>query len=270
MTITFWGVRGSIPVPGTSTSHYGGNTPCLSISLDDGHTLILDAGTGLRQIPFPEEDGGHTYFFLISHPHWDHIQGFPFFRPRSRTTARIVFLHEDGGVMAANVLSQMDGVHFPVHRRQVEAEIVAHVADRNELLRPFGLTVTEIPLHHPGGAKGFLIENGASRLLYMSDNELGTGFDPSSIPDPHAGFELLIHDAQYTDEELASHRGWGHSSMWGALQLALDLRCRSLALFHHDPMRSDEELSRLENQLQHEAAGRLNILAAREGMTLDW
>lgn len=270
MEITFWGVRGSVPVPGASTSIYGGNTPCASITLDDRHTLVLDAGTGLRVLPGSAGPGAHTYLFLITHPHWDHIQGFPFFPARSNPAATLVFLHEDDGQMAEQVLDQFDGVHFPVLRSDLEARIVTHVTDRNAILSDFGLSVSEFKLHHPGGARGFLLESGSGRVLYMPDNELGGSFDAETIPAREKRIDILIHDAQYTADELVHRRGWGHSSMQDAVALADALDIGTLVLFHHDPSRTDEALEDLENDLKYMVPPGTTLLAAREGMTLAW
>jgi phosphoribosyl 1,2-cyclic phosphodiesterase len=285
LTVRFWGTRGSIPTPGPSTARYGGNTACVEVRSSDGSLLILDAGTGIRGLgrALVEAAGGApiTGDIFLSHTHWDHIQGLPFFEPlyRNGNRFRIWSAPESSGSVARALREQMSPAVFPVALGEVEG-MLDFRALCGEHSGP-GYTIDSFPLRHPGGALGYRIRDNESRrtrLVYISDNELGDadGYDT------HAGWRdelvsfardarVLVHDATFTPGEYQRHRGWGHSPYPDALALALDAGVEQLVLFHHHPDRSDEELDLCLSDartLAERNGNRLEVLAAAEGMVL--
>lgn len=279
MLVTFWGTRGSIPVPGPSTVRYGGNTPCVSIRLASGPLLVLDSGTGIRALGnAPESSEECSFALLLSHGHWDHIQGFPFFAPGYRDTCRIQVIGGPGGTNCLKQLlsDQMEQSYFPVQLEQLKARI--EFDEIHEGWKQVGSArIRAFALHHTSAGWGFRIEEspeaGGGAIVYLTDNEL-----PAGGPDWEltrsicAGADLLIHDAQYLEAEMAAHRGWGHSSGRDATRLALEAGCRRLALFHHDPERCDDEIDALTADCRAEAIAlshALDVFAATEGQTLE-
>lgn len=271
MQVTFWGTRGSIAAPGPDTVRYGGNTACVSVHLERGSPLVLDAGTGIRALGQAFVATGIKEMILcLSHAHWDHIQGFPFFAPAYHKECRIRVLGcPTGTKRLKQILSdQMEHTYFPVPLAALAADIrfEEFCADCEQL---GSARVQAFPIHHPGGGRGFRIEEGKRAIVYLTDNELpppGPEWDAYVRICRHV--DLLIHDAQYTDEELAIHTGWGHSSHTQATRLALEAGVKRLALFHHDPNRTDAQLDQIVQSCRAIAAGEgspLTIIAAAEG-----
>lgn len=273
MQVTFWGTRGSIPSPGAATVRYGGNTPCVSVRLAQGPLLILDAGTGLRGLgQSPEVESDCAFILLLSHGHWDHIQGFPFFAPAYRRGCGIHIIGGPGGTQhLEQVLSdQMERTYFPVQLEEMRADI--RFDEFQQDWKDIGSArVFAFPIRHSAIGWGFRIEDRGGVLVYLTDNELPPpGPDWDFYRDICRGADLLIHDAQYRDEELPARRGWGHSSGTQATRLALDAGCKRLALFHHDPNRTDDAVEALAAECRALAAqegGTLEVFAAAEGET---
>jgi len=271
--VRFWGVRGSIPTPGTETIRYGGNTPCASIELDTEHTLILDAGTGLYQLGQQAALGRHTYFILLSHVHWDHIQGLPLFRPNMDPDVSIRFLCEMNHSWGDAFLSQIDGVHFPIGLSELRADVTNETGSINEFLEQFGVQISWIRLNHSGECYGYRISIEGRSLLYVTDHEMdavdnfNTSFDELALF--CSGADILIHDAQLISEDLPGKAGWGHSTVERVCELAAEADVRRLFLFHHDPVRSDDELDSLSmtaNTLLKSLESDCTCEAASEGM----
>ncbi len=280
LTLTFWGTRGSIPRPGPTTVAGGGNTPCLTVEAA-GNLLILDAGTGIRDLgralitsAFP---AATDLTILLSHTHWDHIQGLPFFEPlyRRQVTARIRGPRQPSGSLEAIIRAQMEPAVFPVPLDALAAKLVVEEFDSLDE-RIGGFHVRTLPMCHPGATVGFSIEvaAGSARVSYMTDNELG---NPRAVAMRPAlvqflqGTDTLVHDAMYFERELAGRVGWGHSSAAEAVALALEAGCRRLVLFHHDPDHDDAALNELlaEAFRARDRQGRdCEVLLAAEGMTL--
>jgi phosphoribosyl 1,2-cyclic phosphodiesterase len=279
--LTFWGTRGSIPTPGPQTMRYGGNTACISITGDDGRLLILDAGSGLRPL-------GHELMsdrrarlaadILLSHTHWDHIQGLPFFKPLSARGNRFcVFGAAQEGVPLQEILRrQMDPMVFPVPLEALAAKI--EVSDIVEGEVPIsGFRVRAFRLRHPGTTFGYRVgpAGGGREIAYLTDNELGSGGTYPVSEDWRvrlvqflAGTDTLIHDAMYSDQFIHSRAGWGHSSPRQAVDLAVDAGCGRLILFHHEPEHDDATLDQLLVDARAYARGlapKLIIEAAAEG-----
>lgn len=278
MIITFYGVRGSIAAPGPSTAKYGGNTSCVHIELENGHDLILDAGTGIRLLGQKLVKKTTPANILLSHGHWDHIQGYPFFEPIYQENRDIhVYISVDSGrKLLSKLFEQMDGTHFPVKAADLPSNNFSKFKGiESELYEREGIQVIKQQLNHPGGGVAYKIsENGVS-CAYVTDNELDPPNQPVTNYDKWVnylhGVDLLIHDAQYTEDDMPHKHGWGHSLISQVRQLATDAEVGTLVMFHHDPERSDSELDevQIENEryLKSHRAPTRSVCAA-EGMSI--
>lgn len=285
--VTLWGTRGSIPTPGPSTARYGGNTACVAVQGlgDQSHRMvILDAGTGIRPLGrelVARAPGGRIEVdLLISHTHWDHIQGLPFFAPvfGAQNSVRI-WGPKQGDVNLETILrQQMHPVVFPVPLDELAATLsVRHV--EAEGFEVNGFAVRAARLRHPGHTLAYRLNpvGGGSSMAYVTDNELGPGGDYGEPPNWRAalerfleGVDVLIHDAMFTAEELERYRGWGHSSYQEAVELAASAGVKRLVLFHHRPERDDEALDQVMEQARDVASdySGLEIIAGTEGLEL--
>jgi phosphoribosyl 1,2-cyclic phosphodiesterase len=277
MEIRLWGTRGSIPSPGPETVRYGGNTTCVELLLAGGERIIIDAGTGLRplgrelmQSPRPIE-----CHLLITHIHWDHTLGFPFFLPIYDPATRI---RVDGcarslqGIRMTLNNGMVDGI-FPV----AFEDLSARIEPTNELghgaLRAGTAEVLGTEIQHPQGGMGFRIKEEDRTFVFLTDNELRPDAWPGRTPSDFARFcegaDLLIHDAQYRPDEIPLKRGWGHSDCLSTVDLALSAGVQRLLLFHHDPDRSDTQVDEILAMAREHAArnGRTSLIveAAHEG-----
>jgi phosphoribosyl 1,2-cyclic phosphodiesterase len=280
--LTFWGTRGSIPTPGPDTARYGGNTACISIAGTGDRLVILDAGSGLRPLGhelMKQRNGQLTADILLTHTHWDHIQGLPFFKPfSSRGTSVSIYGATQEGVPLKEILGrQMDPMVFPVPLNALAAELtVVEISEGEFEIDDF--RICAFRLRHPGTTLGYRLvpTAGGRQVAYVTDNELGSGGSYEVSPDWRerlvefvAGADTLIHDAMYPDQIIQARAGWGHSTPRQAVDLAQEARCRRLILFHHEPEHSDDALDRLladTRQYAAKVAPRLTIEAAAEGM----
>jgi phosphoribosyl 1,2-cyclic phosphodiesterase len=283
-TLTFWGTRGSIPTPGPDTARYGGNTACISIACSGSRLVILDAGSGLRPLGhelMKHRNGPLSADILLSHTHWDHIQGLPFFKPlSSRGTSVSIYGAAQEGVPLKEILGrQMDPMVFPVPLNALAAALtVVEISEGDFELDDF--RICAFRLRHPGTTLGYrLIPIGGGReVAYVTDNELGAGGSYEVTTDWRermvdfvSGADTLIHDAMYPDQIIQARAGWGHSTPRQAVDLAREARCRRLILFHHEPEHSDDALDRLladTRQYAGRTAPGLEIEAATEGTNL--
>ncbi len=287
---TFWGTRGSIPSPGPHTVRYGGNTPCVEVRTADGHLIILDAGTGIRALgrALVDQAAGAPIEadLFLTHAHWDHIQGIPFFSPLFGRGHRLRIWGSASLERSVDqvVRDQMSPVVFPVSFEALAATIEFHSIAEGTPMRGPGYEVTAFALQHPGGALGYRFEprgaagGPAGALVYIPDDELAP--HPSYHAGPRwrerltafvRGASVLIHDAMYTPEEYVACAGWGHSTHQEAVALALAAEVRTLVLFHHDPQRTDEALDRIVTEcrtLVQRAGASLEVVAAAEGLTV--
>jgi phosphoribosyl 1,2-cyclic phosphodiesterase len=281
-TLTFWGTRGSIPTPGPDTARYGGNTACISIDCSGSRLVILDAGSGLRPLGhelMKQRNGPLSADILLSHTHWDHIQGLPFFKPlSSRGTSVSIYGAAQEGVPLKEILGrQMDPMVFPVPLNALAASLtVVEISEGDFDLDDF--RICAFRLRHPGTTLGYrLIPVGGGReVAYVTDNELGAGGSYEVTTDWRerlvefvAGADTLIHDAMYPDQIIQARAGWGHSTPRQAVDLARQARCRRLILFHHEPEHSDDALDRLladTRQYAEKTAPGVEVEAATEGM----
>lgn len=272
MMVRFWGVRGSFPAPGTDTCRIGGNTACVSVE-SDGQVLVLDAGTGIWKLGETLVGSRSEITLFASHLHLDHVIGIPFFGPlyEEGRTVNLVPVRTEGGPLSP--LEVINGVYFPRHRRELPATFHI-VEDEAEFLRERGFDLACLDLEHPGGSTGFRISRGSKSLVYMTDNELGATSGEGTRWADFVEFawaaDLLCHDAQYRADEIEEKRGWGHSTVEEACELAIEAGVKHLVLFHHDPGRTDDSVALIEEKAK-EAVGPHGIrcTAAFEGLSLD-
>ncbi len=298
MKLKFWGTRGSLPSPGKDTVRYGGNTPCLEIRLADDNLIIFDAGTGLRGLgdALIAAGGPLKAFLAISHPHWDHIQGFPFFKPAfiAGNELTIIGAQTRNITLRQMIASQMDEIYFPVQLNELKAKI-RFLPLREESIPVYEGTLSSLYVNHPAFALGFRLNVGGRSLVYISDNEPFDREVAKSLKnvdrhivelyqrqqgDPNQrlfdfvrGADVLIHDATYTPEEYVDHIGWGHSDYLFALKVASEAEVKTLILFHHEQSRTDEGVDRILRLCRREIETRkyrFDCVAAAEGMELVW
>lgn len=247
--VRFWGTRGSIPSPGPATARYGGNTSCVEIRVADT-LLILDGGTGIRALGATlMEEGDVEATVLLTHFHWDHIQGLPFFKPLHTPGARLdIFAPAaDDATVARRLGLQMEPAFFPVPFQSIRADCRFSAWTQGE--RQFGpCRVSVFPARHPSRTVGFRVDTPAGSIGYFPDNEL-VGGDYDVAPTWRAelerfleGVDVLIHDAMVVGEPYSTYEGWGHSTVEQALDLALEVGAGHLVGFHHSPDRTDDEL----------------------------
>ena len=276
MKLKFYGTRGSIPVCDPGFQQFGGNTTCLQITFTDTNRIvIIDAGTGLRNLGRDLRAIGHKQeqiVIALSHFHWDHIQGFPFFAPAYDSKQKITLLTLGRDRTTTHLRQifevQMQAEYFPVQLDQMGAVFeflqIADASQHFTAINGVETVVTAQRHNHPGGAYSFRIERNGKVLVVCTDVEHGEQIDPRLV-ELARGADLLVHDAQYTAEELLKRRGWGHSSFDQAMQLAEMAGVKRLALTHHDPEHDDEFLLRIEKLCQERCP---NAVLAREGMEI--
>jgi len=282
--VTFWGVRGTIPSPGAHTARYGGNTACIEVRAGDGHLVVLDAGTGIRGLGkhlagLKSADGVRAHI-VLSHAHWDHIQGLPYFAPFfTKGNVITVWGPKQGDVEMSEILRQlMQPVVFPVPLDALAASLeVKHV--NADPIETEGCTITSMRVRHPAVTLGYRLEMpGGRSIVYVTDDELGAGGQYEVGPKWRerfvkfiGGTDLLIHDSMYTPDEIKAHAGWGHSTYAEAVELAKEAGVKQLALFHHEPEHTDAAMDTVTQKAQEIAArggGKVKIVAAAEGMRL--
>ena len=269
LTLTLWGVRGSIPTPQSENLGHGGNTACLEVSYDGHPALILDAGSGARRLgaKLKKQCGERTLdvSVLFTHFHWDHIQGIPFFAPLYDLRTRLTFYSScEPSRLREIVEGQMRAPYFPVNMPAVQASCsyskveVDGIQWGDLIIRPF-------PLRHPDGATGYRVEGPHSTIVYASDHEHGEPRFDNTLRKFASGADIFIYDAQYTPAEYEHKRGWGHSTWEAGVEIALDSGVKQLILFHHDPDHDDRTI---EHILAQACARFENTVAAREGLSI--
>ncbi len=291
LSLRFWGTRGSLARPGPDTVRYGGNTSCVEVRAADGTLIVLDCGTGAHDLGLAllaSEERRRRGHLLITHTHWDHIQGFPFFAPLFAAGHEWdVYAPQGLGQRLGDTLAgQMEYAYFPITLAQLAATVRYHELVEGSF--HLGMVcVTARYLNHPGLALGYRLEAGGATVVYATDHEPHSRHHPpaeTSVPTAwvhqedqrHVEFladaDLVIHDAQYTLEEYPQKMGWGHSPAELVVDFALAAGVKRLALFHHDPLRSDEALDRLVAACRRRVAasgGSLDVFAAAEGQVIE-
>jgi phosphoribosyl 1,2-cyclic phosphodiesterase len=279
MRVTIWGCRGSVPTPGPGTVRYGGNTSCVEVELDDGAFLVLDAGTGARELGFELIDRGLTQIhLLLTHLHLDHLEGLRFFGPMWDERVALDIWGPPSPVLSLRerIARAFSPPLFPIDLQDAPARVSFHDIPRQPW-KLAGASVAADLVVHPGPTVGIRVETPEASFAYVPDHEpalagpiAGRPTDWLSGAAVAGGVDLLFHDAQYFEEEYEDRIGWGHSSIDDTVAFAQAVEARRLLLFHHEPRHSDAELEALEARAQS-LAGRDGLLPtlAREGMVLD-
>jgi phosphoribosyl 1,2-cyclic phosphodiesterase len=267
MSLRFRGVRGSVPTPVPANLRYGGNTTCLEIRVSDGRILIIDAGTGIRSLglDIPASEA-HSLSLLLTHFHWDHIQGIPFFTPLYSAHNRLDIYSPRPTAEVREILEgQMSAPLFPV-----PFEYLAAVRQFHQVIEAFDMgpiRVTPVPLHHPQGASGYRIDCAGHSIVHACDHEPGVRQIDEQILRVTEGADVLICDAQYTPAEYECRRGWGHGTWLDAVKMARRAGVGKLLLTHHDPDHDDTFIDGLLACARQEFAA---TLPAAEGLVLSF
>lgn len=251
-SVKFWGVRGSIACPSPEHVEYGGNTSCIEVKVGQ-ERIILDAGTGIRNLGQELLKAGHkNCYLLLTHTHWDHINGFPFFTPAyvPGNSCHVMAGHltEVGGIRQV-LASQMANPTFPVPLEVMQADLTFedfHAGDSFSFYD--GVLVKTAPLNHPNGATGYRIEYEGKAVCYVTDTEHVVGEPDQNVLDLIEGADLVIYDSTYSDETFEAKIGWGHSTWQEGIRLCQAANVKKLAIFHHDPEHTDTMMRDVEEK----------------------
>ncbi|MDX6649949.1 MAG: hypothetical protein QOJ97_1900 [Solirubrobacteraceae bacterium] len=250
MKVKVWGARGSVPSPGPETTRYGGNTSCLQVTLQDGSVIVLDAGTGIRNLGLTLAGPAPRIHILLTHLHLDHIQGLMFFAPAFRPRTEIVVWGPQSpeASLQDRIARYISAPLSPVEMRELPCDV--SFLDAPTVDWEIGSArVQAASVTHRGPTLGYRITEGDTSLCYIPDHEPGLGADLTEVgPEWISGYELargaslLVHDCQYSDEEYPDHVGWGHSPLGDALTFARRVEAQRVLMFHHDPLHTDDWL----------------------------
>lgn len=268
--VKFWGVRGSIACPSPDHVVYGGNTSCLEFTLGD-KTLIFDSGTGIRLLGQSlKRRGVLSATLMLTHTHWDHINGFPFFAPAFDPAFALTIMagHLDGhdGAIQAVLAKQMENPTFPVPLSAMRSQMNFVDFRAGAVLKPYpGVVVRSAPLRHPNGATGYRVEYLGKSVCYVTDTEHVPGQPDQNILALIQDADVVIYDSTYTDDEFPAKLGWGHSTWQEGIRLCRAAGVGKLFIFHHDPDHDDRFMAALED-LSRQSWDGANI--ARDGMEI--
>ncbi|HEY8527775.1 MAG TPA: MBL fold metallo-hydrolase [Acidimicrobiales bacterium] len=275
LNVSFYGTRGSTPCPSDDNRRYGGNTSCVALESPGHDPIVLDLGTGLRFFGETQpNDGTFRGSALVTHLHWDHVQGLPFFTPILRPGARLDIY---GPPQPTGTLG--DAFHrficppfFPVTVEQLYGQMTFHDAGDTDLVLD-GAKVRVRPVPHVGANNGYRVDMGGASVAYLSDHQMpldGSHAVTEDVLELCDGVDVLVHDAQYTPEEFAEKAHWGHCTIDYAVFVAREAGAKCLVLFHHDPARTDDQLDVLLEEAREKASRTAvsEVLAAYEGLTI--
>jgi phosphoribosyl 1,2-cyclic phosphodiesterase len=271
MRIKFWGVRGSTPTPQPENMRYGGNTSCVEVRLGES-LYIFDCGTGFRMLgqSLRAEFGNRpvSAHIFVSHFHWDHIQGLPFFGPLYDRPGNHFMFHSSSRARSLKQVfeEQMAPPYFPVSMSEMKARRDFYDIEEGQI-QLGDVTIQTLRLNHPQGCLGFRVETKEGVVVYATDNEPGNAAFDKNVRKLAAGADLLIYDAQYLPEEYTAHkRGWGHSHWREAVNVAMESGAKELLLYHHDPDHTDACIDRV---VQEARSFYARVRAAAEGMEIE-
>jgi phosphoribosyl 1,2-cyclic phosphodiesterase len=272
--LKFWGVRGSIPTPGAATARYGGNTSSIEVRVGK-EIILLDAGTGLRSLGralLAEFDGAPLKLtLLLTHTHWDHIQGLPFFGPIYNSRCRLKILGCEGARkgLTSILTGQMESTYFPVSFDTLPSNIEIQELQKYDF-KVGSIRVQAMRANHPGVCVGYKLFTPHGVIAYFPDNESRVGGPDRKLIEFLRGTDVLILDSQYDSAEYKQHAGWGHGCVDDSVELAMRADVKKLFLFHHEPDHSDKQMDALLKHARKVATGsKLKVEAAREGMVIE-
>lgn len=286
MHVKVWGCRGSLPTPGRKTLRYGGESTSIEVRSSSGQCVAVDAGSGIRKMGLAlmkEREVSHLSL-LVTHTHWDHLMGFPFFAPAYDARFSIALCGGPRGQRSLwnHLTHQLEAPYFPVDYTALKASFSLGctcdraVCDHHLPLGDGSIQCHSIPLNHPNGGYGFKFGGDGKTFVFLTDNELHFHHDGGPSRDVFVdycrGADLLFHDAQYTEDEYVRKRGWGHSTTFDAVELAMEAGVKRLGLFHHDPDRSDDEIDREVDRCRDriaKAGSALDCFGCADGMLID-
>jgi phosphoribosyl 1,2-cyclic phosphodiesterase/CheY-like chemotaxis protein len=279
-TVRYWGVRGTLPVPGHGSLRYGGNTSCVTMSLPNDRTLIFDAGSGIKVFSdhvMAEREGKLSAHLFISHPHWDHINAFPYFAPFfvAGNKFHVVGARHENRTMEDLLSAQMDGAFFPIMVTDMAASISFQDINEETVTIDDDVTVQSMLLSHPGNCMGYRVTFGGKSVCYVTDNEIYTeesGFRNEEYEKKLIEFvkdtDILITDTTYFDEDYETKVHWGHSCVGPVVEMAAAANVKSLHLFHHDPAQTDDDIDRkwdVARDMMASLESKTSVIAPTEG-----
>jgi ribonuclease BN (tRNA processing enzyme) len=287
MIVKFWGTRGSIPVPGKGTLKYGGNTPCVEIRSSENKLLILDGGSGIRELGkhIVNSSNEKDINIFISHYHWDHIQGIPFFMPLFNTNNKVTFygISSNGLDVEKEMQQQMHPNNFPISLEEFKADLHFKEIDQNIIYNINGFKVETFILNHPSPTLTFKITENNACFIYMTDNELNIDHTQGKQDDSFLrtmnqdlisfckDCDYLVHDAMFEETSMLDKKGWGHSSNVSLAQFSIMANIKNLVLFHYNPDYDDTKIDIILKETQlflKKNNSEINCIASKEGLEI--
>lgn len=252
MIIKCYGARGSIPTSGKQYDKYGGDTTCIKVQSKNDDLIVVDAGTGIRRLGNELLNSDiKKIHLLFTHVHWDHLLGFPFFKPLFFERFEIhIYACLLNNVGIEKVIDDaMRAPYFPINRIALQAKLFFHELKSNDHIEVGSIKIKPIPLSHPNGGNGYIFEEDGKKFVFLTDNELGYQHEGCLTYNEYVDYcqdvDLLIHDAEYTPQEYNKRQTWGHSSYTDTVDLAIKANVKNLGMFHHNQDRNDKEIDKI-------------------------